>query len=215
MEKSILEKIQKLLKLAESSNENEAKLAMTKAQDLMLRHNISMRSVENHDSEYINETSDTFKRKPENSDYINNILRKYFFIEIVTSKRHGGSFFNYIGEKNNVNTAIYMRNFITDTFKRLWLDYKKETGVSVRSKSSFMYGLHQGFCEKLEEQRQNVEQETGLVLVNDQKATNKMNELFSKLSKGRASKTTIRDCQAVNSGVRQGKKITISAGALK
>jgi hypothetical protein len=42
-----------------------------------------------------------------------------------------------------------------------------------------------------------------------------MNELFSKLSKGRASKTTIRDSQAVNSGVRQGKKITISAGALK
>ncbi len=43
---TIIEKIQKLLALATSNNEHEASLAMEKAQELLLRHNLSMAEVE-------------------------------------------------------------------------------------------------------------------------------------------------------------------------
>lgn len=41
----IIEKIKKLLSLSESSNENEAKIAMLKAQELLMKHKLSMREV--------------------------------------------------------------------------------------------------------------------------------------------------------------------------
>ena len=79
MDNKLIEKIQKLLALSGSSNENEAKAAMTKAQELMLKHNIDMRSVKEHDSEYINELSEAFKREHPSMKYINSIIEKYFF----------------------------------------------------------------------------------------------------------------------------------------
>ena len=54
MNNKIIEKIQKLLSLSGSENVNEAELAMSKAQELMTKHNIDMQTVDNHDSEYIN-----------------------------------------------------------------------------------------------------------------------------------------------------------------
>jgi hypothetical protein len=45
MTETLIEKVRKLLALAESPNENEAALAAEKAQELMLRHGIDMAQV--------------------------------------------------------------------------------------------------------------------------------------------------------------------------
>jgi len=45
MNKKILEKIQKLLSLATSDNEHEAKAAMDKANALLVKHNLSMQEA--------------------------------------------------------------------------------------------------------------------------------------------------------------------------
>ena len=214
----LLAKIQKLISLSESPNENEAKAAMAKAQELMLKHNIDMRQVQNHDDEYINEQSETFKRMSPEMKFINDILESFFFVKIVTSKRHdfNGSYqyFNYIGEKQNVATAIHMKNFLKATFQRLWKEYKKETGATTRSKQSFIYGVYKGFKAKLEEQRMEAEQQYGLVLVEDPRATEKMHELFKNLRSSRASSMNLRDGAAMNAGVAQGRKLRVSAGAI-
>lgn len=153
MDTKLIEKIQKLISLEDSPNKNEAEAAMVKAQELMLKHNIELRTIQNHDSEYIHETSDTFKRKDPMMKFINGILTKYFFVEIVISKIYNASFFNYIGEKKNVEVAIHTSNFLKATFKRLWKEYKKENDASERSKSSFHYGLYQGLVDRLESQK--------------------------------------------------------------
>ena len=44
--KNVIEKIQKLLSLCQSSNENEAKTAMLKAQELLLKHKLSMKDID-------------------------------------------------------------------------------------------------------------------------------------------------------------------------
>ena len=42
MDEKLIEKIKKLLALSESSNENEAKIAMLKAQELLAKHKLSI-----------------------------------------------------------------------------------------------------------------------------------------------------------------------------
>lgn len=214
----LLAKIQKLISLSESPNENEAKAAMAKAQELMLKHNIDMRQVQSHDDEYVREISETFKRVSSEMKFINDILDKFFFVKIVTSKRNDwdGSyqFFNYIGEKQNVATAIHTRNFLKATFQRLWKEYKVETGASTRSKQSFIYGVYKGFSEKLEQQRMDAEQQYGLVLVEDPKATEKMNEIFKNLSSARRQSVSLRDSAAMSAGMTQGRSLNVSAGAI-
>jgi len=215
MDNKIIEKIQKLLALSGSSNKNEAESAMEKAQELMLKHNIDMRSVKQHDSEYINELSETFKREHPSMKYINSIVEKYFFVKIVKSSRREGKFFNYIGEKTNVQTAIHTVNFLKVTFDRFWKEYKQETDATRGSKQSFVLGLYNGFCEKMDQQRQEAEQKFDMILVEDPKATDKMNELFPRLSRRSAPRINRLDGSAMNAGHIAGKKITLSAGFLR
>lgn len=214
-EEKIIEKIQKLLALSESSNKHEAERAMEKAQALMLEHNVNMRQVQDHDTDYINETTDTFKRQPLGSKYINSLLQEFFFVKVVQSKRRNGNFLNIIGEKNNVQTALFVRNFLIDNFKRLWDNFRKETGAKVKSRDSFYFGLYQGLKEKLDIQRLEAESKYELVLVNDPKAEEKMNELFGRNLSTSKNKMYLRDGQAQMAGHEAGKQINISAGALK
>jgi len=212
-----IEQIQKLLKLAESPNKNEAESAMAMAQKLMLKHNIDMRQVGNHDNEYINEKTDQFKREPIASKYIISLMQDFFFVKIVTSRNRmsGKRYFNVIGEKGNVHTAIFVRNFLHETFNRLWKEYAKDTGAKVGSRDSFHYGLYKGLLDKLTQQRYDAEQEYGIVLVDDPKAEDKKNELFDNLSKGRQRTANTSDLGAMSNGIAQGKNINISGGALK
>ena len=156
MDNKIIEKIQKLISLAESPNKHEAEAAMAKAQELMTKHNIEMQSVEQHDSEYINSISEGYKRETVEAKYINSLLGKYFFVRLVSSRRNGLTFLNFIGEKSNVATAMHMRTYFTNVFKALWKEYKKETGCPNSSKQSFYMGIMQGFSEKMDEQRANL-----------------------------------------------------------
>jgi len=174
MENKIIEKIQKLLALSGSANENESKAAMVKAQELMAKHNIEMQSIENHDSEYIREKTDNYKRESVEEKYIASILCKYFFVSIVRTRKSGYSYLNIVGEKNNVKTAIHMRQYLTNTFKALWREYKIETGAAQKAKQSFYLGLFNGFCDKMKEQRAKTEEKYGLVLVNDTKIDDKV-----------------------------------------
>jgi len=214
MNEKLIEKIQKLLALAGSPNKNEAEAAMAKAQELMLKHNIDMRSVEQHDSEYINELSETFRREHPSMKFVNSIVEKYFFVRVVKSNRREGKFFNYIGEKANVQTAVHTVNFLKATFDRLWKEYKAETGAGRASKQSFVLGLYEGLTEKLDQQRMEAEQKYDLVLVDDPRATEKMNELFPRLSRRSSRGTRLRDAGARAAGMNVGRNINLSAGSL-
>jgi len=214
MQEKIIEKIQKLLALSESSNQHEAENALTKAQDLMVKYNIELSQVKNHDSEYINETSEIFKREPLGSIYINDILDNFFFVKIVNSKRDFGKYVNIVGEKQNVKNAIHARKYLFKMFKHLWDTYKKETGASTKSRESFYYGLWEGFSEKMKQQREKTEQEYGLVVVEDPNLNEKLKELFQKLRKSNKKTVNVGDPDALESGKEAGKGLEIAVGEL-
>lgn len=214
MDNKIIEKIQKLLSLAESPNKNEAESAMAKAQQLMTKHNIEMQTVENHDSEYINMTTETYGRASIQDKYINDILVKFFFVRLVQSRRNSGLFLNIVGEKNNVKTAIHMRQYLKNVFNTLWQEYRKETGAKANAKQSFFFGIWKGFSEKMQEERYNAQQQYDVVLVNDPKVDEKVDELFGKLRSAGKSRVNAGDAQARAAGHAQGRKLNVNSGAL-
>lgn len=214
MEQKIIEKIQKLLALSESPNQNEAEAAMAKAQELMVKHNIEMSSVQDHDSEYINETTETFQREGVETKYVNSILTEFFFVKIIKSNRIGFKYFNFVGEKNNVKTALHMRQYLTNTFKHLWNEYKQETGAPTKAKQSFYYGLWQGFSAKMQEQRVSAQEKYEMVLVEDPKVEEKVQELFKNLRKGGSRSVNAGDSAARSAGYSQGRNLNVNSGAI-
>ena len=211
----IIEKIQKLLALSGSCNTHEAENALKKAQELMAAHNIEMQTVDNYDSEYINEKSETYKRASPEAKYVNSILTGYFFVRLITSRRSEGNYINIVGEKHNVKTAVHMRTYLTNVFKVLWLEHKKQTDCTVKSKQSFYTGLYMGFSEKMDLQRKETEMKYEVVLVNDPKVDDKVDELFGgKLAKAAKQTMNTSDSAALSAGVKQGKKLNVNSGSI-
>lgn len=215
MDKKIIEKIQKLLALSGSSNIHEAEAAMNKAQELMATHNIEMQQIDNHDAEYINEKTDTYKRESVEAKYVNNILTKYFFVRVVISRTYDNKkYLNIVGEKNNVKTALHMKTYLTNVFKVLWREYKKEHNAPNSSKQSFYMGLLSGFSVKMDEQRKETEMKYDMVLVDDPKVDAKVKDLFPRLRSGSARSINSYDSKAKNAGHTQGKSLNNNSGSI-
>ena len=209
----IIEKIQKLLALGGSENKHEAELSMKKAQDLMVKHNLTMQAIDNHDSEYIGEAGKEYKRESVEAKYVNSILSEFFFVSVIKSRNFQGKFITIVGEKNNVKTAQHMKVYLTNVFKVLWSDYRAKTGCPNKSKQSFYMGLFRGFSEKMREQRKESEIKFEMVLVNDPKVESKVTEMFGKVS-NTTRRVNTGDGAALSEGKNQGRKLNVNSGAL-
>ena len=215
----ITKKIQKLLSLAESSNEHEAKAAANMAQELMVKHNLQ--SVDLEESEYGENVIDEYKRANVQSKYVIDLLDRFFFVKPVTARRarrnektlriERYTTLEIFGTKENVEIAQYTYGFLMRAFDRSWKEYKRETGAPASSKQSYMVGLWRGLKEQLSTTRKKVENETGLVVVQDHGLSSYM---FSKIgaTKQRNSRTKVGDSQAANSGKEAGRNMRISRG---
>ena len=227
----IISKIQKLLRLGSSSNESESNLAMQKALQLAMEHNLSIdyiraQSLEEKKEEIVDGRVDTGKRKCVAQKFTSWVINKYFSCSIVYTWKS----ICFIGAKSDVEMAIYVQSFLNDEFLRLWKRFKNETGAPVKDRSSYIYGLYKGLCEKLEEQKQRTESQKfaeynqslgeveaqkiksqyALIIRSKQdRIEGKKNELFPRLTKTRTT-TVNRNPNALNAGVAQGRNININ-----
>jgi len=216
MENKILEKIKKLLSLATSPNENEAKLASEKAQALLLKHNLSLSELDYEESRYSKETLVEGRAKVEDK-FIHAILAKFFFVTLVRSRKIGGVYI--LGEKTNVEIARYTKAYLEQTFKALFKAYKKETGCPSGHRQSYYFGLHKGLTEKLEAQKKAFEEQFkannpnsnyGLV-VTDKALARFVRDQFGNLRSSR-SKFSNRSDDAQSAGKEAGSNIRINRG---
>lgn len=212
---NIIEKIQKLLALANSSNENEAKLAAEKANELMLKYNIELTKV-NSTTEYNQDVIETGSRIAPIDRYVANVVSKHFFVEIITiRKRSVWAPSTYelvmIGEKNNLATAKYVWSFLKNAFENCWQKYRKETNAPARVKLGYFLGLSQGLNEKLSAKRKEVEEKYAVVIVPDKGLDLWINKNIGRVRESGYT-TNIYDRNAVNSGREDGAKINISKG---
>lgn len=102
MDNSIIEKVRKLLTLAQDkgANENEASLAASRAQKLMMKHNISEDAVEIHTTDFGEEGLDanscTYEPKRFEWDLLDVVAKAYLCKTIRTRTRD-----TFIGFKKN------------------------------------------------------------------------------------------------------------------
>lgn len=169
----VLERVGKLLALAESPNQHEAQAAASAAQRLMLKHNIdtvAQRTAVRYAFRHLGKPTG---RVSESERLLASILGDYFFVQVIwvpvwrplENKR--GSVLEVCGTPENLEIAEYVHTFLTHTAHRLWLSYKRANKIRRDAeRRHFIAGVMSGFDKRLErERRRNAKQ--GLVWVKD------------------------------------------------
>lgn len=172
-EARVLERIAKLLALAESANVNEAQAAMNAAQRLMLKYNIDITAEKKPVGYGFRHLGKPTGRVTESERRLASILGKHFFVEVIwvpvfrplEGKR--GSVLEICGTHANLEMASYVYTFLTRTAEQLWVAHKRSRAVrGNRDRRTFVAGVMAGFDDKLSAQRE-VTRSEGLVWVKD------------------------------------------------
>ncbi|WP_434045762.1 MULTISPECIES: SprT-like domain-containing protein [Sorangium] len=169
----ILDRIARLLALADSPNAHEAQAAMGAAQRLMLKYNLDVakaRAARQYGFHHLGEPSG---RVGESERIVGGILGKHFFVEAIwvpvyaplDGKR--GSVLEICGTSANLEMAAYVHAFLHHTAEQLWREHKRAHGVKGnKDRRTYMAGVMLGFLEKLNTERK-ASAEQGLVWVRD------------------------------------------------
>jgi predicted SprT family Zn-dependent metalloprotease len=167
-----VERIARLLALAESPNVHEAEAATLAAQRLMLKYNIDARTRPRAGYEF-RTLGVPSGRVEESQRILAGILARHFFVEViwipVYRPREGkrGSVLEVCGSRVNLEIAEYVHGFLTHSCDGLWRDHKRAHAlVSNRERRTFQSGVMSGFASKLAREQKKHRSE-GLVWVKD------------------------------------------------
>ena len=223
----ILDKIRKLLALAQSPNENEAALALAMAKDLMLRYNIDNIDLEQETTEDIIEIDFKISHQAEESSLrFVYWLGKAFLVRPILIKRNIGQdkikferYIRFIGKQADVAASTYIFSFIMSILDKKEKEYSKKSKI----KKDYSLGFITAVCDKLkqiEEDRRNnqvytideAKQETSLILASFGLINNFIkNKYGDKLNDGKQSDVEF-DLDAFRDGYTEGLKQGIFAG---
>lgn len=176
-----VDRIRKLLALAQSPNQHEAEAAATAARRLMLKLNIE---VEQAFSAGPPGSSPSERRRYgfrhlgrpsgrilEHDRRLASILGQYFFVQclwIPVYRPHDGkrgTVLEICGLEANLVMAEHVHAFVSATAARLWSEFTQATGrTSSQDRQAFLAGVMRGFDAKLAAQNQQL-QAQGLVWV--------------------------------------------------
>jgi hypothetical protein len=168
-----LERIAKLLALAESPNEHEARAAMAAAQKLMLRHNLERPARETSRGYAFRHLGEPKGRVHEHERLLATILSEHFFVETIwvpvwrVMEQKRGSVLEICGTPANLEMAAYVHAFLQHTGEELWRAHKREEGIDGdRDRRTYLAGVMSGFAEQLASQKKKSREE-GLVWLGD------------------------------------------------
>lgn len=214
LKNKIIDKIQKLLALATSPVEAEAKSAAAMANKLLIQHNLTMQDVpDKSQKQYEKDTLFEGSEARTEDKFITSLLGEYFFVRIVTrrDRRAGKTIFIILGEETNVAVARYVYEFLHRAFKDLWKQYQKETGAKSGSKQSYYMGLYKGLQEQFKAKHREVVTDRGLILVKDGDLERFVKDNFDRL-RSSSQKVNLNDARAKEQGFEKGKSLHISRG---
>lgn len=211
----VVDRVRKLLALAQSDNRHEAQLAMTSAQRLMLKHNINR--VNDSDGHYVSATVGGAQlRMAAWRKQLASILNRHFFVSVIIGntyvQRSGkkATVIEIVGSPENVEIAHYAHDFLVNTGERLWREYAPTRSRKRRTdKAQFLMGFVLGFSETLDAARTDNEQ-FGLVWMGDEGLGQYFQKRYPRVVRGRARR--IYGSPALSEGQVQGRKTIMSHG---
>ena len=163
--KDILEKIRKLLRLADTSRgatESEARVALAKAQELMTRHNIDsallrMERGESGPGFTVDKGKVDLPKTLNPADLmILSLLQAHFNVKTILMPNGRGTPVDIIGAAADIDFAIYALNYLRQTFFRCWNEFKRTHANP--DKASYYRGLRDGLNAELKAAKQRAEQ---------------------------------------------------------
>jgi hypothetical protein len=169
-----LKRLQKLLSLASSSNPHEAQAATIKANELLLKYNLSqIRSISLDDEIACVKKVLQKKRADSKLNAIYQIL-SHFYVRPVLSRQNSSTSLEVVGTRHNVELADYIAKYLDLEFEHFWQNASSgdPTLKGVVKKNNYITGLASGFIDKLTKERSNrniiKEESKGLILINQQ-----------------------------------------------
>ena len=175
------DKIRKILKRTEEAGctPDEAASAMKMASRLMVEHNLSLEEIQrssDDDGMVEGEAQDVGCRMLIEHTLAGSIIKKHFFVaafwttRYVNDKQH--KIMMLMGTQANVETAKFVYRSLISAFETTFADYRFRTRCPLSDKKGFVFGVYNGFDEKLTMERKIMEVEnevegrvgTGIVL---------------------------------------------------
>lgn len=213
-DEDLVRKAKKILALTKSPNRHEAEAAMGKLTELMTAHQLTVQDLQAAEaSPYDHQVKREGKRLPVELKFITLLLDGYFFVRIVFSTdTEGYKRIHILGRPHHAEVAIHVYEFLKATYRRLWDESRKAYGWDVTSRRSFYKGLTAGIHERLKAERRRVEQTMALVVVEDPRLEEHVEEAFPKAKSVDYGRDTRKDVTAYRVGVYQGGRVNITQG---
>lgn len=160
----ILARVDKLFALGQSPNQHEAELALQKARELLLTHNLSELGQR---PDFVSRLVGTPRRRRHHYEQLlAMVLRSYFFVEVIwidTFLPHAGHTAHVLevhGTPANCELADYVHHYITSLLNSLWEQHKQSAGIRKnRDRLRFFAGVVSGFAKSLQRQEKQLEKQ--------------------------------------------------------
>lgn len=194
-------RFEKLLALANSSNEHEALLAMRRAQELQDQHRLG-RTKHKTGSVVSLEIGSGKQRHAPYEGRIASILMSHFHVDVVFATRFDAqrcrpeAIIDIMGRREDVLLAEYVHGFLHQSALRLWQDKRQRAkSKGLRARNSYIRGLLAGFDKKLteeslaapEEESPVVQAKVALVRADAQERARYLKNRYPRLSARRSS----------------------------
>ncbi len=220
-EERLLRRVEKLLALAESTNEHEAALAMQRVQEIYRKYNLAQISGALQPALVYSMICRKRRKLSRPEALIFSILGEHYFVRVV----HGHVFdakdgceyvmAELMGTRENVLMAEYVHAFLWTQIHSLWRSYQKETRAPGRRKNSYLLGVLAGFREKLRHSAEAapapaapVSNLTALVAAADKRVDEFVRARHPRLSRS-TGRTVYSDPSLFEAGKAEGKKLTL------
>jgi len=215
----IIEKIRKLLALANSPNENESASALAKARELQRQYAISNKDLET--AEY----QERFFQRPWRSmpkaiPSIFTILRDFFKVYpiylMTPSKAEYGVCWVLVGKGHDILIAEYVFIHLLRSSRKAWLKYSKgfpkrlKRATVIRRHEAFIFGFFHEIAVRLLVQNEAWYNETGIVLREDLKLKSWVQQRHGDIKTVNKKPLKCTHEQSLLSGMNAGRSIDLN-----
>jgi hypothetical protein len=215
--------VKKLMALAQSKNRHEAEAAMSKAHELIAKHNIDI-IVRDEDRNFVSVFLGIPALRHFREDYyLSNLLHDFYFVyaiwipAYVLEKGKMGNVLEISGTIQNIRIANYVYDFVKHFIDSQWIRYNKERGLSRYRKTDFAMGIMEGFRSKLDLQTQakrKTKHKPGLIKIEDPLLQKHVRYKYQSIRTVRG-KALREDKDVLNDGISVGKDMVISKGIMQ
>ena len=212
-EPRVLRRIRKLLALAQSPNEHEARLAAARAQRLMLEHNLAEADTGRALPYRCQQLGSIKRRFQAHEKMLAGLLGEHYFVRSIwmngfdVERGMPGRYLEISGTPENLEMAAWVYGFLRQTGEGLWREHKRQQGISGDAeRRRYLAGVVYGFGEQLRSQAERNQQE-GLIWLGDEGLQDYYETLHPRVRRGRGPR--IRATDAWLEGKAAGREIVL------